>query len=313
MTAVAEPVELTEITEPGVYDLPAEVYHRDIVVGGSLSASGTKLLLPPSCPAKFQWNRKHGQGSKKTFDFGAAAHREVLGAGSDVVVIAGTGKDENAWRTNDDKAAVEAVRAEGKTPITPRDADTVADMAAALREHPVAAALLSPDYIDAEQVLVWLDDDAGIWCRAMLDGLPRRTAIRVGERFIIVDYKSTKSADPRSLAKSFAEYGYHRQDAWYVDGVRALGLDEDPTFVFVCQEKDPPYLVAAVQLNDEARSIGARENRLARHLFRRCMETDTWPGYGDAVLSLGLPAWMVAQHEIAQNLGHYDIDFEEYS
>lgn len=313
MTAVADEVELGEITKPGVYGLPADVYHRDIVVGGSLSASGAKLLLPPSCPAKFIWDRRHGQKTKKVFDFGAAAHREVLGAGSDVVVVAGTGKDENAWRTNDDKAAVEAVRAAGKTPLTPRDAAVVADMAAALRAHPDASALLSPEYIDAEQVLVWLDEDAGIWCRAMLDGLPRRSAIRVGDRFIIVDYKSAKSVEPRALSKAMAEYGYHRQDAWYVDGVRTLGLDDDPAFVFVCQEKEPPYLVTVVELNAEARAIGARENRLARHMFRRCMETDTWPAYAEGVISLGLPSWAVAAHEIALNRGEFDIDFEEIS
>lgn len=38
------------ITEPGVYDLPAEVYHADPVEGGSLSSTGARKLLPPSCP-----------------------------------------------------------------------------------------------------------------------------------------------------------------------------------------------------------------------------------------------------------------------
>ena len=30
------------ITEPGVYDIPATAYHRDPVVGGSLSSTGAR-------------------------------------------------------------------------------------------------------------------------------------------------------------------------------------------------------------------------------------------------------------------------------
>jgi len=46
MTAVVDQVL---ITEPGVYALPADVYHADPVAGGSLSSSGAKKLL--ACPA----------------------------------------------------------------------------------------------------------------------------------------------------------------------------------------------------------------------------------------------------------------------
>ena len=42
------------VDEPGVYDgLDEAAYHADPVPGGSLSASGAKLLLPPSCPALY--------------------------------------------------------------------------------------------------------------------------------------------------------------------------------------------------------------------------------------------------------------------
>jgi hypothetical protein len=47
------------ITEPGVYDIAEDHYHADPVPGGSLSNSGAKKLLPPSCPAKFAYEREH--------------------------------------------------------------------------------------------------------------------------------------------------------------------------------------------------------------------------------------------------------------
>jgi hypothetical protein len=46
-------LDRTVITQPGVYDLPADVYHADPVppeLGGSLSSSGAKLLLPRPAP-----------------------------------------------------------------------------------------------------------------------------------------------------------------------------------------------------------------------------------------------------------------------
>ena len=52
MTAILP--ALISADELGVYDLPAAAYHRDPVEGGSLSASGAKKLMPPSCPALFK-------------------------------------------------------------------------------------------------------------------------------------------------------------------------------------------------------------------------------------------------------------------
>jgi len=82
-------LELTEpvaITERGVYDIPEETYHRDPVPGGSLSCSGAKLLLPPSCPAKYAYARTQPPPATDAMEFGSAAHHEVLGTGWPYVV-----------------------------------------------------------------------------------------------------------------------------------------------------------------------------------------------------------------------------------
>ncbi|MGW9447058.1 hypothetical protein, partial [Bacillus mobilis] len=59
MTATDERT-LSAITRPGVYDgIPEAVYHRDPVPGGSLSSSGARKLLAPSCPALFKYDQEH--------------------------------------------------------------------------------------------------------------------------------------------------------------------------------------------------------------------------------------------------------------
>jgi hypothetical protein len=92
--------------EPGVYeDISDTDYHGD---KDSLSSSGAKALLPPSCPAIFKQWRDHGRPPKKEYDFGHAAHRYVLGKGSEIVLV-----DADSWRTNKAKDAKDAAYAEG--------------------------------------------------------------------------------------------------------------------------------------------------------------------------------------------------------
>lgn len=294
------------ITEPGVYDLPADVYHSDPVVGGSLSNSGVKKLMPPrGCPALFQaWNNGPSE-QKAAFDFGRAAHREVLGAGDGIVVVTGTGKDPNAWRTKDDEAAVQAVRDAGKTPIKPRDADTIDDMAAALRRHPRAAQLLDPTAGRPEQTLVWRDPETGVWCRALLDFLRQP---RPGQRLVIPDYKTADRVDPDAIQKALWDFAYYGQAAWYSEAVEQLGLSAGPpAFVLIFQMKTSPYLVVCAQVHPDSVGWGHARARKARDLYRHCTERDSWPGFADdVVISVQLPTYATYQLEGARERGELE-------
>lgn len=288
MTAAQDVIEdRVVIGEAGVYDMPEDAYHADPVPGGSLSASGAKLLLPPSCPARYQYDRLYGEPPKKAFEHGAAAHSLVLGAGPELVIV-----DAPDWRTKAAKEARDSARFDGRIPLLPADYSQVQAMAAAIREHPLASALLDPDRGDAEQSLFWTDDETGIWRRARLDWLP---APRPGRRMVVPDYKTADRADRESIRKAVASYGYHLQAAQYTRGVTALGLDDDPAFVFIFQEKNPPYLVNVVQLDDDAMQAGRDRMRLACEMFRDCTESGIWPGYESEFGELpviSLPPWV---------------------
>ena len=273
------------ITEPGLYlDLPAEVYHADPVAGGSLSSSGARQLLPPSCPALFRYWADHPREHRKAWDIGHAAHRLVLGAGADFAVI-----PFDDWRSNAAKAEVAEARAAGLTPIKPAEHEQLQAMAEAIRRHPEASVLLSPDYGMHEATIVWQDPATGVWHRAMLDVLPHRNPAR---RPIIVDYKSATSAEPEALRKAFHRLGYHQQEDLYRAAVRdGLGWPA-PGFLFVFQEKTPPYLITVVELDPVAQSIGAARNHWARTVYRRCVEAGEWPAYVTGIHMLSLPRWV---------------------
>lgn len=261
--------DIDQVSVPGLYDIPEDVYHADPVAGGSLSQSGARTLL--KCPAKFQWEREHGRPPKREWDAGRAAHHLVLGVGPELVLFPGTGKNPEAWQKQDDIAAVAQLRAEGKVPLRPSDWAMVHAMAAALRSDRLAAAMLRPDSGAAEQTLIWRDDKTGVMCRARIDWLR--------DSGDVVDYKTTNDASPSALTRSVAKLGYHIQRAQYTDGVRALGLADAPRFVFIAQEKEPPYVVTCAQLDDEYAAIGTAAIGRAREIFRDCTESGYWPGY----------------------------------
>ena len=275
---------------PGLHqDVSNEDYHRDPVEGGSLSSSGARDLLPPSCPALFQWKRTHGSPPKATFDFGHAAHRAVLDEGETIEYI-----DAPDWRTKAAKEQREQAREAGKVPLLDKERETVEAMADAIRAHPVASALLATDG-RAEQTIVWQDQRTGINCRARIDWLPNPTS----GRLLITDYKSCNSAEPEAISRAVHDYGYHQQGDFYTQGAIALGLGGPETaFVFIFQEKKAPYLVTVCELDHAARTIGASRNRWAMDTYAQCEADGHWPAYSDDVEIISLPPWAEKQEGI---------------
>jgi hypothetical protein len=269
------------LTVAGVYDIPADVYHADPVPGGSLSSSEARLLLPPSCPARFAHERNNPPDTTDTFDFGHAAHNLVLGAGADLDVV-----DADDWRTKAAQGRRADARALGHVPILRADYERASAMAGAVRAHPIARALFDQDRGKPERALFWVDGD--VWRRALVDWLPDPGP----GRLIVADYKTTRSAAPESIRKAMYDYGYHQQADWYLDGVASLGLAGDAAFVFVFQEKTPPYLVTVAQPDPTALRVGRDLNRQAIDVYRECVASGRWPGYADDVVLARLPGWV---------------------
>ena len=266
-------VDTSEAVQP---DLPETEYHAH----PALSSSGARKLLPPSCPAVFDYERRNPPPGKSVFDIGSAAHKLVLGAGMAIRVV-----DAKDWRTKAAQEQRDAAREAGEIPVLTHEYELVRGMADAIGLHPVAGQLFTEG--TPELSIFWRDGRSGVDCRARLDWL---TTNVLGEP-VVVDYKTCASADPRAIARSVASYGYCVQERWYVEGAKAVGLADDPGFLFVFQEKTPPYLVSVIALDDNARRLGARLSRRARAIYAECVESDCWPGYSDQVEQVSLPAW----------------------
>ncbi len=280
------PIQLqVEGYAPGVHQISADEYHADRT---SLSSTGARKLLPPSCPAKFKWDLDHEPPPRKTFELGTAAHKLVLGEGPELVLV-----DAVRWDSNAVKAEVAAIRAEGGVPLKPAEMEAVEAMAQALREHPLASALFDPERGQPEQSLFWRDRFTGVNCRARLDWLPDSD----GGRMLVADYKTATSASTRAFERAVLDYGYHQQDEHYSDGIWQLKIAEDVQFMFVVQEKTPPYLINVFQVSPGWLLMAEDRNTRARQIFKQCTETGIWPGYGTEVEMVFPPRWLETEHE----------------
>lgn len=266
--------------------MPEADYHAH----PALSCSGAKLLLSPSTPAHYRWRMDHGEQTTRTFDVGRAAHALALGAGADIVTVPDELTASNgAWSTAAAKAYITEQRDAGRTVLKAADLDTVEGMAAALKADPLTGRLFDHAQGRAEVSVFWTDDEFGVERRARFDWLPDDVD---GRPLIVQDYKTAETADPVSFGRGAAsKYRYFQQHPWYCDAVEAAyGLR--PAFVFVVQEKEPPYLPSVVQLVDDAVDLGRALNRQALEVFRDCTDAGVWPGYSSEVELVDVARWV---------------------
>lgn len=174
--------------------------------------------------------------------------------------------------------------------------DQLHAMRDAVMAHQAAGALLTGAPGKAEQSVYWIDAETGLLCRCRPD-FWRQDGI-------VVDVKTCEDASPEGFAKAVANWRYHVQHPFYTDGINAmreqlLAKETPPAdipapvraFVFLAVEKKPPYAVGVYVLEHEAVELGHLEYRRDLATLKQCIDSDTWPGYGDAIQPLQLPRW----------------------
>lgn len=275
------------ITEPGIYDIPEDVYHADPVKGGSLSYSGAKKLLADGGPELFAYEREHPPAPSKEMELGTAAHKLVLGAGQELHEV----KADN-WRGKKASEEADEARQAGKLPLLTKELATVRAMAARLREHERASQLLGQPG-RPEMSAFWEDPSYGVWWRCRWDYMPEPDP---RYRPVIGDYKTTDKggAAPAKFARAVADFRYYMQAHVYTAGYAAMfagRISAMPGYALIAQERTPPYRVAVYELHPAALRKGREDAERAMEIYRDCMESGIWPGYSTEIELLDLPYW----------------------
>lgn len=264
----------------GLHDaVPVGLYHQRIP--GVVSKSALDLVH--RSPAHYRaWLDGAEEEATPALLFGAATHCAVL----EPDVFARDYAVEPAFgdcRKTENKARRDAWRAAnaGKLLLSPEDKAAIDGIVKALREHPLASRMLTEGA--SEVTLRWRDAGTGLECKGRADHYFPRLGLAL-------DLKTTEDARPSSFRKSVANYGYHRQDAFYRDGFAAVGAPLEH-FVFVVCEKKPPHLVALYTLDANAIRRGRLSVMQDMSTLAECFETDEWPGYSPSIETLSLPTW----------------------
>ena len=106
----------------------------------------------------------------------------------------------------------------------------------------------------------------------------------------VVDFKTTQDSMPSEFAIHAGRYGYHQQQAWYTDILRLLGqpaLD----YLIIAQCTEPPHLVSVNRIDAESVQRGRDRNRIALDTLAECRRTGLWPGHGNQIHDISIPAW----------------------
>lgn len=189
-----------------------------------------------------------------------------------------------------------------RTVLTPEQWDQLHRMRDAVMAHPAAAALLTGAPGVAERSVYWTDPDTGLLCRCRPDFWR--------EDGIIVDVKTTEDASAESFARSIANWRYHVQAPYYMDGInlmreqaRRSDIKTAKAFAFLAVEKSARVVdgvalgVAVYVLDAQSMELGRAEYRQDLDAINTCTRSGMWPGYGDKIQSLSLPQWTLKAGE----------------
>lgn len=178
-----------------------------------------------------------------------------------------------------------AIESEGKSIIPHKDAETAKRMADSIRSHRLIAEVLRTGG-EVEKEWRWTDK------------IPKKCKpdLRVGR--VLFDWKTTTDASPQGFARALANFEYHQQAPWYMDGLESNGVHVD-RFAFVAVCKSEPYEVGVYLLSDRAIELGRQRNSEQTDQIAACMESGDWtePQNVSAV-DIDLPAWAYRQESL---------------
>ena len=241
--------------------------------------------------------RYHGQYITKTIPFDEPTIARVLGnlthglllepdSFCDQYIVAPKScraRSGGVWWSTKEEA-----EASLRTPVLASHVATASRMADAVRAHATAWKLLSDPHGIAERTIRWTDPLTGLACKCRPDWLIDHASMTAA---LDVDLKTAEDPSPEGFARAAAKYGYHRQAAWYLDGIEAT-LGKPAHWVFVVVGKTEPHDVYTYQLCVADITLGRSQNTRTLADMAATIATNRWLAPGqDEIQILELPRW----------------------
>lgn len=270
----------------GIHRIPMAQYLADPCEQPSLSAGLANTLLTHSpLHARHEHPKLSPHYAPKEdtkFDIGTAAHSMVLEGDDKVAVI-----EFDDWRKKEANEQRAQARANGLIPLLAKHYEAVRKMVSVARsfmlECEIAPQLAGSD---AELTILWQRD--GLWLRARPDLWSK-------DRSVLVNYKTSESAEPNGFIRRMPSLGYDLSAAFYEDGAAAVG--HKAREFFIAQEITPPYSCSLIGLDPAMREVARGKFDQAFSIWARCMKEDRWPAYPLTISYAEPTSWEMDRHE----------------
>jgi hypothetical protein len=269
------------------YDMPAEEYHASQAVSNSMLS--TLAISPAHCYALHIDPQRPERKPTKPMSLGNLAHAMILEPHTvkNRFVVKPPGM---TFSTKAGKAFRDSV-AQGASIVSTEEFNAAQHQRNAVMRVAILRELLSSG--KPEVSLFWTDAATGLQCKARPDWLHFTNRNKV----IALDLKTISELGEKSVDRAITAYGYHRQRAHYVNGLRACGLNvEEFGFAFVTSSY--PYIAVAHLLDDETLNQGHDEIDELLSTFADCTKTGHWPAFGDGFQPAGLMHWARRSQEV---------------
>ncbi len=257
----------------GPHDIEEDVYRQD--PGINISLLKEMGRSPRKMLRSMQMQRKESPAQA----LGKAMHMAILEPekflSNYITEPEGVNKRKKA-----DREALEELRASGKEILSSEDFEACLLQAERIRTSSFFAKM-----IDGQTETSWFENYHGRRIKGRLD-------VWLPEKRVIVDIKTTDSADERSFARDAIKYGYHVQAAFYSDLVSACIKEPVAGFAILAIEKTEDRDMRAFWLDPELIEAGRKLYRQWLDQFILCEETGNFPGYPQRLYDLKLPIWM---------------------
>jgi hypothetical protein len=220
-------------------------------------------------PAHYKYAVEHPQEETPALRFGIAAHMSILEPERymDEYIIA----PKIDRRTKAGKEQYAALMESGRIVLPNDEGDAIKAMTEAVLSNKEAAELIKGEH---EVPIEWTDTKTGERCKCRPDVIGND---------VIVDYKTTASCEDYAFERSAKKHGYQLQAAMYREGLLQTRFKEYG-FVFIAQEKNPPYAVRIYKCDKGWIDDGVTIYRDLLDLFHYCRINNRWDGYEEVTM-----------------------------
>lgn len=296
-----------KISRPGFYQIPMEDHHGQPCVGPSVTSGGLRrierhgpeyfwaysALNPEALPDVDSPAKKFGRLVAAFVEGGVAgltAHYKVLPEDAPqrptAPQIRAFERDGYWSESAEPRAAFyESWDADPREEIAASDMEQLTAMMTALARDPASEiAFFGIPELD----MIWQDEETGLWCLSRLD--------IVGLDGTLVDHKTctpgAAAFNGAYVDRKITDFGYYQQLALAAEGWEILmGHPPSATGIFM-QRTDAPWSTILRNVPADAIEIGRYQNRRARRLIRKGLDTGHWPGPGEEMGSYEMPDWL---------------------